>query len=495
MKRGITISILVVTVVLMFILVTTATVVGVRSIQTASYEEFLSKIERVSDAVNKYIIANASLPTTFEIIAKEGLPNSLKLELNNKNDAENNLFVIDMTKLRTESVNIGKGTVEDMDVFIVAENTNNIYYLKGIEYRGKTYYGINAVWVSPDVVPYKWEENVVAMVNGVPIPKGFVASQAKGENTKAGGLVIYEGDVPVTDKNVEEAKRERNQYVWVPVENFSEFVRKDFKNTPSKVVDEDGNYYELGTQDTYWEVMVDENNLPLTTLEQQGATYMTTRTLDEVQAMYASVKEYRGFYIARYEAAYDAPHSKMGKIPCIEIRWTSGSAMNLETGGAVEKARNLYPKNDTNTTGVISTLPYGVQWDTILQWWLNTEVVSSVTESTSYANISSSYIALDTFNEGAKYSDIKTTYAKSYKDVTSNKPSGTVWYLTTGATEQTKINNIYDMAGNANEWTMEGKSGAYRISRGSSYAAGRLTLMPHNDANATGYRTALYIKK
>lgn len=142
MKRGITISILVVTVVLMLTLVTTSTVVGTRAIQTAAYEEFLSKIGRVSNDVNKYVIDNGSLPTTLEIVAKEGLPADLTTEINKNNDTTNNLFVVDMTKLRTESVNIGKGTVEDMDVFVVAENTNNVYYLKGVDYRGTTYYGI-----------------------------------------------------------------------------------------------------------------------------------------------------------------------------------------------------------------------------------------------------------------------------------------------------------------------------------------------------------------
>ena len=142
MKKGITVSILVITIVIMFSLVTTATVIGTRSIQTASYEEFLSKVVRVSNDVNKYVVDNEQLPTTSEIIAKEGLPDGLKAELNNNNDATNNLFVIDMTKLRTESVNIGKGTVADMDVFVVAENTNNVYYLKGIEYRGTMYYGV-----------------------------------------------------------------------------------------------------------------------------------------------------------------------------------------------------------------------------------------------------------------------------------------------------------------------------------------------------------------
>ena len=142
MKKGITVSILAITVVIMFILITTATVAGTRTIQTAMYEEFISKVERVSNDVNKYVVDNKSLPTTLEIIAKEGLANELKAELNQNNDSANNLFVIDMIKLRTESVNIGKGSVEDMDVFVVAENTNNVYYLKGIKYRGKTYYGL-----------------------------------------------------------------------------------------------------------------------------------------------------------------------------------------------------------------------------------------------------------------------------------------------------------------------------------------------------------------
>ena len=142
MKRGITVSILAVTIAIMFILVTSATVVGVRSIQTASYEEFLSKIARVSNDVNKYVVDNNNLPTTSEIIAKAGLPEELVAELIANGDELNNLFVVDMSILKTESVNIGKGSIESMDVFVVAQNTNNVYYLKGVEYKGKLYYGV-----------------------------------------------------------------------------------------------------------------------------------------------------------------------------------------------------------------------------------------------------------------------------------------------------------------------------------------------------------------
>jgi hypothetical protein len=151
-------------------------------------------------------------------------------------------------------------------------------------------------------VPTEWKENVTTIVDTVPIPKGFVASPYDGENTKNEGLVIYE----LADNETEIPSSEtqytswttRNQYVWVPVDKAkfaTTFVRQDFGRSYTTLSNE------LGTD--YWEVVVNEQtNLPLTTIAEQSATYMTEETLAEVQAMYASVKEYGGFYIARYEA-------------------------------------------------------------------------------------------------------------------------------------------------------------------------------------------------
>ena len=62
------------------------------------------------------------------------------------------------------------------------------------------------------------------IVDGVNIPEGYVASQVPGENTVEDGLVIYEGDEPVTEENHEEAMLNRNQYVWIPVEGINSMV-------------------------------------------------------------------------------------------------------------------------------------------------------------------------------------------------------------------------------------------------------------------------------
>jgi len=351
---------------------------------------------------------------------------------------------------------------------------------------------------------------VTEFIDGVPIPKGFVASEADGEKTKEDGLVIYEGGASVTDANVETAKRTRNQYVWVPVENFSDFKTKNFWPVGDLSY---GYFYNL------WEIDLDEaTNMPSTI---QNTNRVTTTTLEEVQAMYESVKQYKGFYIARYEAGLDvgshktsddgviikAVHSKMNKAPYNYVRWTynhidkNNHALNEDTGGAVEVARSIYPQAN-DSYGVVSTLTYGVQWDSVLQWWIETEAVESVTISTSYGNYRDNEIELKTFNKGAKYLSYVSDLATKYEDVKTGKDSVTRWLLTTGATEEARVKNIYDMAGNLEEYTMQGSHDYARISRGATFyedsygvdygvTSFNFPTYAHWD---TGFRPSLYIK-
>lgn len=369
----------------------------------------------------------------------------------------------------------------------------------------------------------EWTENVAAIVDTVPVPKGFVASPYDGENTKAGGLVIYElaeGETAIpSDETQYTSWTTRNQYVWIPVDDFSNFVTGSYDNTSYSNV--------LGT-DT-WEVELDLNtNMPLL---QQNTDYVTDSTLTEVQSMYASVKEYGGFYIARYEAGIDQErtskgtsasllrginvYSRMNKIPYTYIPWTWNNAINEDANGAVEVARSIYPNTNDNTTGVISTLIYGVQWDAVLNWWLAVEAKDingnkiNLNNSVSYGNYSTHIIKAGDLNEGAKYAELDfftdelTSYELAYNN---SSPSEDMVALSTGALKAAKVNNIYDMAGNMSEWTMEGYSSTNRVIRGSAFnldfnsakffvVDGR-TAVAVNSANmAIGFRATLYIKK
>lgn len=142
MKKGITISTLVVAITIILILSSVATVVGIRSIKTASFEEFSSKLVRVSNDINLYHTKNKELPLTNEVLHASSCTEELKAELAKYGDNNSYLYVVDMNKLNTESVNIGYGTIEDGDVFVIAKDTNNIYYFRGIKYKGVVYYGI-----------------------------------------------------------------------------------------------------------------------------------------------------------------------------------------------------------------------------------------------------------------------------------------------------------------------------------------------------------------
>ena len=373
-------------------------------------------------------------------------------------------------------------------------------------------------------VPKEWQESIITMYDGVPIPKGFTPSQADDENTMESGLVIYEGTEMVTDDNLYSALRNRNQYVWVPVDRdkfadkvASSFVRKNF-GLSAYIAKELGEV-EPGKSNGHWEVELDEDNMPLAT---QSEKYMTARTLAEVQAMYASVKKYGGFYVARYEAGIEKyrtelgdvaklqkgtdVYSRMNKYPYTNIPWTLENSMRQDVNGVVEVARSIYKKDNVNY-GVVSTLIYGVQWDTILQWWLDTGAVSSVTDSFSYGNYSGNHVnkgeASTLINGGASYS-VYSDSTQAWETIGEDYIKKNPHILTTGALKIAKVNNIYDMAGNVLEYTMEGGSKYTRNARGGAClhvagaeetsAAMRNSRGPHSLYKTVGFRVTLYIK-
>ena len=199
-----------------------------------------------------------------------------------------------------------------------------------------------------------------------------------------------------------------NEFVWVPVETFSEFVRYDFKNNKelsSSYTEESGDGVSTGT---------------------------------EAQDMYKSVNDNKGFYIGRYEAGKDKTDatkavSQKGVNVYNNIKW--GNNMIDEKGGAVEKARNF--DTQSGHTNVTSTLVYGVQWDAVMRW------LSRGTEE----------------EQGwLTNSNGKGNY---YDNDSTNNPAKT------GSNDNYQMKHIYDLAGNVYEWTMEvGDSTGYRVGRG-----------------------------
>ena len=380
--------------------------------------------------------------------------------------------------------------------------------------------------VKDEEVPEKWSESVANITREkIPVPVGFVESPYPNENRKNTGFVIYAltpeeiengvTDILKVDSNYEYSLKNRNQFVWVPVDDFeNEFVRIDFETIDSKISNV------LGSG--YWEVVLGDNNLPLDSTI-NTVDYIPQDKLEEAMAMYESVKEYGGFYIGRYEAGVqtkqeydsygfiaervsisDGTNSKlmvsMGNYPYNGVAWGESLANTSGDDRAVALARSFYPKDGT-TYGAVSTLTYGVQWDRTLSWSRTTNSKINLKDSVNCGVYSNSVIDIDEVNKDAQYAEYSSSMFSDWKKLES-KSDGQKYLLTTGASKQTNINNVYDMAGNLSEWTMEGYLKSYTIIRGGDFAensedysvATKDISYAYFETEFYGFRPSLYIR-
>ena len=166
---------------------------------------------------------------------------------------------------------------------------------------------------------------------------------------------------------------------------------------------------------------------------------------EEVLSEIEQIEKYGGFYVSRTEASKNGstPVTKIGEKP-----WTG-----LNYANAKEKAESMYDKN-TLKSGLLT----GTQWDTLIKW-------------------------LSTTNE-----DILTS--KEYGNFTGVRQN-------TGSSDQYRINNIYDLSGNVQEFTNEVQNNQVVVRGGAYDLEKTLTeryVYGKEYSNADlGFRTTLYV--
>ena len=185
------------------------------------------------------------------------------------------------------------------------------------------------------------------------------------------------------------------------------------------------------------------------------------------------VQKYGGFYIGRYECGIPISDSSAKDgigVPTIQkdrIVWNNISYIN-----AKDSAEGLY---NQVSNSVISGLMSAIDWDTTCVYI--SDKVLSITNSRSYGNYS--YSTTPANVDG--YGSIKTT----------------------GYSEIWKVKNIYDLAGNVNEWVAAVYNnyrhfcGGSYLDSGSRYSV-TSRLQPLSSSNSgsenIGFRIRLYIK-
>ena len=324
-------------------------------------------------------------------------------------------------------------------------------------------------------MPEGWDGNKVNAVESadkvvVPVPKGYTASSVATENKVSEGFVIYENTngedkkEEVNDNNKDTARTTRNQFVWVPVANPSEMygTDKDGKKwgklyefsasgiTPLNWTEQDGVMSITATSgsDSYREPDV---------VDSDSSNSITISQLEtEFNDMITSVEKYGGFYIGRYETG----NLSQEKATVVKNNTDIG---NQTWYSMYKKAKGIAVNNN-----VTSSMIWGSQWDATMRWMYNSG------------------------NEEKK----KYTYDSRGKgNYSSDSP------IATGSIEAYAVNNIYDMAGNVSDWTIEANNTGYRVTRGGNYsddgsngpASVRRSSGPTNSIDNYGFRVALYM--
>ena len=305
------------------------------------------------------------------------------------------------------------------------------------------------------------------------------------KQTQKGGFVIYEGTDAVTDSNKWEAQCNRNQYVWIPITNVSDMYWSN-QTTGKKY----GTYYKFSA--TAYTKGSNRSYEPQTTRYDIQSTYLTQylngisrqnlllKMETDFDEMLTSIATYGGYYIGRYQTGDLAQATPVVK------------RMNTDIGS--QTWYTMWKKSPRISTGGAKVhMIWGIQWDETLKWLIDTG------EKT-YAEIGS-----DSTSWG-NYTYNSFTYYTNTSKSTATKSLGSRTRIPSGAYEGTNANNVFDLAGNVEDWTLEsGGSGTgnYRYMRGGNYsdygydnvpAAGRDYYYPNDSTYGIGLRCALCIK-
>ena len=205
-------------------------------------------------------------------------------------------------------------------------------------------------------------------------------------------------------------------------------------------------------------------------------------------SMLKSVYENGGFYVGRYEAGIGTNRTSIeaqvnGKYPVPTTAPVTKADAYPYTYVTRTQAQNL--ASNVNSGTKTSSLMFGVQWDLVLAFMHNKGNIEDSTLTSNSTTIGNYYNSTFDLNRGkyAQCGQLGNTW-KNFDSaldsiVVSNETTGKMKkteqnsykngiLLTTGGTEQSKVMNIYDIAGNVYEWTLEKTPNTYEpcVTRG-----------------------------
>ena len=326
---------------------------------------------------------------------------------------------------------------------------------------------------------------------GVTLPEGFAPTKIDGEDSIDDGLVMTDGY--------------GNEYVWVEVPrtmtvyptaglNITEFTDDEYAKIESDLHTYTNDYRnETSYSDIYYP-------------DSTEGWFADSSEYDAAKKkMLRSVYQNGGFWVGRYEAGIEINRTSSGIATTTPL-----SKENLYPYTYVTRTQAKVLADKVESGSYTSSLMFGVQWDLVLKY-IETKKLTTVLDiktrlSSNIIPIGNYYTSEFTLNRGkfAQYGLLTKWYDFNSEDksslVTSTKKKeqsldSNGILLTTGATEATNLQNIYDIAGNVWEWTFE-KASNYDspcTSRGgSAHGSGSNNPASYRNGSITSYDVGIF---
>ena len=466
-QQAITLIALIITIIILLILagITLVTLSGENGILTrASDAKIETTVASELEKINLSVLAARDI-NTFVINEEK-----LKIELNNFFGNEN------------EYVLTNRGDKYIIEIL----STNNLYSLKNdreaikienVEF-GKIYESDTDIQIENEIIE---------------IPAGFAVSAIEEEKSLEDGIVIYK--IPQNEEidwNTDEFNEEGNnisdgildvqqkydQFVWIPVQNAI-LDCSNMENTQANLINEvrksvsngiypmacklsNGNYtgilYNFNYDDELtisventWQpiskvlfhepdILNDrDNEIYLSQINEiLGKDYNLDTWNNELQNdfnnMINSIYENGGFWIGRYETSNFSNNSNQ-QIKIIKGTTNGIYGINWYKMYAHQKKYKIF----LNNSNFHSSMIWGCQWDQIMIYMRNIKNDNR-----------NSYYVVDSITMG-------------------NFNTNDDFYDGVAPTGFFKVNNVYDLAGNLHEWTLENYMSSSRTRRGGSY--------------------------
>lgn len=143
-KKGITLLVLVITIVVMTILLTVTVITGTDVYDNATMTKFQSEISQIELLVNNYEKRNSGVD--FQVIELDisDFTEFQKHQFKEENIVDNviSMYIVDLQKIDAEQVSYGLGKESETDRYIYSSETKKVYYERGLQIGDNIYHRI-----------------------------------------------------------------------------------------------------------------------------------------------------------------------------------------------------------------------------------------------------------------------------------------------------------------------------------------------------------------